>query len=306
VRAGLANKNAGRDRRLSLVVNARHWRAITVVVSGNGVGQTALAQGSERATATRMCFKDRIRVSGFAVAQDETGASLALPGYFITDVLVRPGDTVEAGQELLRAVRADDPSRGAQQQRPPGGAPAQTAAGGNPNTTSLRAPAGGLVTHVDAKVGAASGASSNNPQFRISVGEGVDLLVDVPSVFARTLKKGVVVQVVRGDGVEVKGAVRVPVSQINPTTQLGVARIALGEGSPIRRGQFASAIVEAEQRCGVALPKSAIKTENGASSVRVVSGSKWEARAIRVGLTDGDNVEISDGLKLGESVVLTP
>jgi RND family efflux transporter MFP subunit len=54
------------------------------------------------------------------------------------------------------------------------------------------------------------------------------------------------------------------------------------------------------------VPKAAVVTEPGGSVAFVVHGDTVERRAIRTGGADGDRVEVSTGLSVGDRVVLTP
>ena len=54
------------------------------------------------------------------------------------------------------------------------------------------------------------------------------------------------------------------------------------------------------------VPKSAVRTENGASYVFVVRQDTVERRAVQTGGTDGDRLEVTAGLKGGDRVVVSP
>jgi RND family efflux transporter MFP subunit len=54
------------------------------------------------------------------------------------------------------------------------------------------------------------------------------------------------------------------------------------------------------------VPKSVIRTEGSSSVVFVVRGDVVERRAVQVGGTDGDRVEVQAGLQPGERVVVSP
>lgn len=54
------------------------------------------------------------------------------------------------------------------------------------------------------------------------------------------------------------------------------------------------------------VPKGAVVTDNGATSVWVVSGQTVERRAVKIGGTDGDRLEVIAGLRAGEQVVVSP
>jgi RND family efflux transporter MFP subunit len=54
----------------------------------------------------------------------------------------------------------------------------------------------------------------------------------------------------------------------------------------------------------ILIPKSAVRTDAGQSIVFVVRDDRVERRAVKVGLVDGDNVEVQSGLNGGEKVVV--
>jgi RND family efflux transporter MFP subunit len=54
------------------------------------------------------------------------------------------------------------------------------------------------------------------------------------------------------------------------------------------------------------VPKSAVRTEGAETVVFVVSGETVERRPVKVGLPDGDRLEVLAGLRGGERVVLSP
>jgi HlyD family secretion protein len=54
------------------------------------------------------------------------------------------------------------------------------------------------------------------------------------------------------------------------------------------------------------VPKSAVRSDNGASHVFVVTQSSVERRAVQTGGTDGDRLEVTAGLSAGERVVVAP
>ena len=102
----------------------------------------------------RSCFSDLVRVTGFVVPRREAVAGVDQEGSRVTDVMVREGEMVAENQELARLT----PPLGANSQRP----------------VSLRAPAAGLVTHVNTIVGAPASPQAG-PMFRIAVGNEIDL-----------------------------------------------------------------------------------------------------------------------------------
>lgn len=259
---------------------------------------------SVRAGAT--CLKEQLRITGFAIAREESGASVPFDGYRIGEILVAEGETVTAGQELLRATRLGDDAIPANP-----AAPRPT----GPAAFSLRAPIAGKVTRINARVGMITGAAPAlaaspltpgqppEPQVRITADAGSDLLVDVPSPYATKLRSGLTARVTADGGDEIRGRVRVPVSEVDPGTQLGRARLSIDPPSALRPGQFASAVIETARDCGLSVPRSAVSYQNGTPTVQVLNGGAVETRSVRTGLFDDTSIQIREGLSEGEPVV---
>jgi multidrug efflux pump subunit AcrA (membrane-fusion protein) len=279
----------------------RSFRAKNVLLLAGGmiVVQVASAFAAEAAspdakivTVQRACRNSVIRVTGFLVARDETGASLETPGYRVVEVLVGAGSSVEPGQELLRAASGGETSAS---QPPSAATPAQT---------SLRSPIKGVVTVVNAKVGDLTGqTASGSPQFRIAVNTDLDLHADVPSVYAVRFTKGLGATIPQEGRQPIHGAVRESVAVVDPASQLGHARISLEANSDLKAGQFVSADVRLDDICALTLPVSAVRFEGGKALVKVATASGPIDREVQATLRDGGRVEIFEGLKAGDPVM---
>ncbi|GJD95672.1 efflux RND transporter periplasmic adaptor subunit [Methylobacterium iners] len=272
---------------------------MALLLSGAAAAQTSPGVSVPGVRAGSACLTEQVRITGFATPREEGGASLGLEGYRITEILVAEGDRVTANQDLLRAARLDE-----------AGPPNPAAAAQRPPTLTLRAPIVGRIVRINARVGMLTGPGTPNPatgipdpQVRIAAETGMDLLVDVPSPYAAKIRLGSAARILRDDGTEVKGTVRVPVSEVDPGTQLGRARIAVEPPSALRAGQFASATIETARDCGLSVPRSAVTYQNGAASVQVFNGSAVETRSVRTGLFDETTIRIREGLAEGEPVV---
>lgn len=291
-------------------IRARNLRSgvalVLCLAAGSAAGQST-PEGTRvlGVRAGSACLTEQVRVTGFALAREESGASIPFDGYRITEILLGEGDAVTAGQEILRAVRqaADQP-----------GAPrAQT-----PDAYALRAPIAGRITRLNARVGMVTGTPSTmpgatpappaqgglpEPMVRIVADAGTDLLVDVPSPYAAKIKAGTEVRIVPDGGAEVRGSVRVPVAEVDPRTQLGRARITVEPAGALRPGQFASAVIETARDCGVSVPRGAVTYRDGVPTVQVLNGTRVETRSIRTGLSNETTVQVREGLADDEPVV---
>ncbi|KQP00975.1 efflux RND transporter periplasmic adaptor subunit [Methylobacterium sp. Leaf93] len=261
----------------------------------------AMAQGTQdsasvpSARSVQACVSEQVRITGFALAREEGGAGIVMEGYRISQILVSEGDAVTSGQEVLRAV----PLNG------------EDASSGRPATINARASIAGIVTRINARVGMVTGTASTpgpggqpEPQIRIAANSGIDLLVDVPSPYATKIRAGTAARILIADANEVKGVVRVAVSEVDPVTQLGRARLTIDPASALRPGQFASAVIETSRVCGVSVPRSAVLRQSGVTSVQVVNGSKVETRRVKIDLADDNTVVVREGLAEGEAVIV--
>jgi RND family efflux transporter MFP subunit len=205
-------------------------------------------------------------------------------GFKVADLLVREGETVAENQELARLT-------------PPPAQPGAPSGGARP-PTSLRAPAAGLVTQVNAIIGAPASPQAG-PMFRIAVNNDIDLDAEVPAVHMMKLNPGATVRISRDNAPDIVGRVRLVSPQIDRTTQLGHVRITLTSNPSLKIGMFAQASIDAKRSCGVAIPRTAIDH----LTVQVVKGNTVETRRVRVGLVSDTSTEILEGLDVGEIVV---
>jgi HlyD family secretion protein len=237
--------------------------------------------------ATSACFSASIRVTGFLVAREEAVVTLDVPGTTVVDVLAKEGDRVTAGQALARVNRPAAPGPGA----------------GGTTSTTLRAPAAGVITRSTAMVGATSSPMSPEPLFRIAVDNTVELEAEVPSIHVPALAVGQTARAELAPGRELSGQVRLVPAAIDQRTQLGRARISLERDAQVRPGMFARATIDARRSCGVSVPSAAVRYRTQGASVQVIRDDIIETRTVQVGLQSDTHTEIVSGLKEGEMIV---
>ncbi|WP_132257013.1 efflux RND transporter periplasmic adaptor subunit [Methylobacterium segetis] len=169
--------------------------------------------------------------------------------------------------------------------------------------TEIRAPEAGIVSRRSARVGLAASASAE-PLFRMIARGEIELEGEVIETKLPLLREGKPAWIEIGDGERVAGSVRAVYPEVDKATRLGKVRVRLDPDPRLRIGTFARGAVELARTRGVAVPQAAI-LYGGAkrSSVLVVAGDAVEAREVRTGLTNDDDVEIRSGLAEGERVV---
>jgi HlyD family secretion protein len=231
----------------------------------------------------RMCFVDTLQVAGVLVAKDEILVRPDREGLQITQILVEPGDTVTSGQTLVRLT-------------PPEGAP------GGGSSTSIQAPAAGVVTSVSAVVGTTASARAE-PLVRIAKNGEMELVGETPinTLVRLALKQSATLEIL-GIG-KLAGKVRLFSTAIDPTTQLGQVRVLVDTDQRLRVGAFGQATIDVGERCGAAIPLSAVLYEQGGAIVQVVRANRIETRGVTVGLLAAGQAEIREGLSEGDMVV---
>jgi membrane fusion protein (multidrug efflux system) len=95
--------------------------------------------------------------------------------------------------------------------------------------------------------------------------------------------------------------------QVDPRTATVPVRIVLPAGSRLRPGQFVQARIAVEERVErLAVPVESVVTSGGESAIFVAEGHQATRTPVRLGLRDGDFVEVeSEGLREGMGVVTT-
>jgi RND family efflux transporter MFP subunit len=169
--------------------------------------------------------------------------------------------------------------------------------------TEVRAPVAGIISLRSAKLGAVA-ALAGDPLFRIISDDAIDLVADVPEQWLPRLKVGMPATLkIPGVETTVGGAVRLVDQQVDKMSRTGKARIALADVSHARIGAFASGEIDLASRDGVAAPTTAVKREGDEGVVLIVKDGAVENRRVKLGIVEGDEVEIMSGVAPGEVLV---
>jgi multidrug efflux pump subunit AcrA (membrane-fusion protein) len=259
-----------------MIASSVDVRSLHAEESGSSSGALVIV-----ARATKACFSDAVRGTGFFVPRREAVVGVDTEGFKVAELLAREGDLVTENQELAHLT--------------PPAAPGAA----RPAAVSLRAPAAGLLLQVNTIAGAPASPQAG-PMFRISINNEIELDAEIPAIHLLKLSPGATARISRDDEPDLVGRVRLVSPEIDRRTQLGHVRLALTNNPSLKVGMFARANIDAKRSCdGVAIPRSAIDH----LTVQVVKGNTVETRRVRVGLQSDTSTEILDGLVEGEVVV---
>ncbi|MEH3148246.1 MAG: efflux RND transporter periplasmic adaptor subunit [Methylobacterium frigidaeris] len=169
--------------------------------------------------------------------------------------------------------------------------------------TEIRAPEAGIVSRRTARVGMTASASAE-PLFRLIARGEIELEGEVVETRLPRLREGALAWIEIGEGEQVQGRVRAVYPEVDRASRLGKVRVRLDPDPRLRIGTFARGGVELARTRGVTVPQAAVLYGGPQrSSVLVVANDVVEARTVRTGLADDDDIEIRAGLESGERVV---
>jgi HlyD family secretion protein len=228
--------------------------------------------------ASKFCFPNLVEAFGILIPREETMVRPERPGLKVIEILADAGETVTAGQNLARLAL------------PEGG------------TTLVTSPVAGTILSSTAAIGAVA-SPRGEALFSIIARSEFDLVGMVPT---QDLPKLAVNQTARirvvGAG-EVEGKVRRVASTVEPNSQLGQVFVGVTTNRKLFVNSSGRAIIKTGQSCGVSVPLTAVLYGSAGTVVQVVRRARIETKRVEVGLTEGGQIEIRDGLTEGDIVV---
>ncbi|MEQ8824721.1 MAG: efflux RND transporter periplasmic adaptor subunit [Filomicrobium sp.] len=172
----------------------------------------------------------------------------------------------------------------------------------NLSRTEIRAPASGLITRRNARIGDVV-SGSKNALFHLAKDAEIELEATVVEPKLARMSVGQQASVsVFGAG-DISGKVRLISAEIDPTTRLGTARIFLGDNPALKIGAFGRATIITRQSEGLSVPVSAVLYDDAQPYVQKVEAGKVKSIPVTLGLADNQRVEITSGLHQGDEVV---
>jgi RND family efflux transporter MFP subunit len=170
----------------------------------------------------------------------------------------------------------------------------------------IRAPRAGVVLHLQRKVGESVDGTAATPIAEIADLSVLELAAQVPPAALAPLREGMTATVhVIGVDAPIAGTVVRVAPAVDPTTLLGLVRISLSKSDDVKVGTAGTAQIATAKRPGLRVPASALRRSLvGEDEVVVCAGSAASVRKVTVGARGEGTVELKDGVKPGEAVVV--
>lgn len=171
--------------------------------------------------------------------------------------------------------------------------------------TEVRAPAAGVVSQRNARLGSIASAAGE-PLFRLIEDGAIELQADVPETTLARLTPGLPAEVTTAARIQAYAAhVRLVAPEVNATTRLGRVRLAIDAAPGLTVGAFGRAQVKVATRDGVLIPQSAVLYAVDGPQVQLVKDGVVSTKPVGIGLRTERQAEIRDGVARGDQVVAT-
>jgi len=168
--------------------------------------------------------------------------------------------------------------------------------------TAIRAPVSGLISRRSVTKGQI--VSTGAEVFRIVRDSRLELDAEIPETDLLLVKPGMPATIVSDRVGQATGRVRIVTSEVNATTRLGVARVALIGMGGFRPGMFARATIDAGDQPALTVPSEAVLYRENRPGVFVVdAGNRVHFRRIAILASTADRIA-ANGLTAGEKVVV--
>lgn len=170
----------------------------------------------------------------------------------------------------------------------------------------IRAPRAGVVLHLQRKVGESVDGTASTPIAEIADLSVLELQAQAPPAALAPLREGMTATVhVIGIAAPLTGTVVRVAPAVDSATMLGLVRVALSKSDDVKVGTAATGQIAIAKRPGLRVPASALRRSLvGEDEVVVCAGSAASVRKVEVGARGEGTVELKDGVKPGEAVVV--
>lgn len=169
--------------------------------------------------------------------------------------------------------------------------------------STVRAPRRGRVLSRDARIGSTT-SDASAPLFVLGEDDAIEMFAEVTQNNFVRLREGMAAQVtIPGQARGVMGEVRLKAARLDVATGSAVVRIRLTDAADLVPGMFVRGAIDTSVRKNVLVPLSAVRNTRTGPVVYVVDGDTVAMRAVSTGAQQGEYLEITDGLNVGDMVM---
>ena len=167
----------------------------------------------------------------------------------------------------------------------------------------ITAPDAGTITSRSVTVGQV--AQPSVEMFRLMRQGRLEWRAQVPELRLGEIKPGQLVALRAADGTRFKGTVRTIGPTVNAEDRNALVYVDIAAGAPVRPGQFATGEFDLGTAQATTVPLASLVTLDGMQYVFVVDDQgRVHRRRVAIGVPQGDAVEITEGLKPDDRVVV--
>ncbi len=172
----------------------------------------------------------------------------------------------------------------------------------NLDRSQIRAPAAGIISERNGQIGAIA-TPSGAPIFKLIKDGVIEAEAELIETSLGQVSLGDIAELtIAGEG-PVTGKLRLIYPTVDPRTRLGLVRISLAPGIPLRTGLYAGGWIIVDRHEGLTVPTSAVLSDAAGTYVFVVADNRLKKTPVTAGPIWKDKREILSGLAKGDTVV---
>ncbi|MEZ5797187.1 MAG: efflux RND transporter periplasmic adaptor subunit [Paracoccaceae bacterium] len=169
--------------------------------------------------------------------------------------------------------------------------------------TEVKAPVSGVITARNAALGAIATAATA-AMFVMEKDGALELRADIAESDLLRLGAGQTARLTAvGLSETISGTIRLIEPAIDVVTRLGRARIEVADPAGLRAGMFVEAEILVAERETLAVPVTAVGSDNGDTTVMRVRDGVVERVVVTTGIRDAGYIEVLSGLARGDQIV---
>ena len=171
--------------------------------------------------------------------------------------------------------------------------------------TRVLAPDDGVISARGATIGSVSQAAGGGAElFRLIRQGRLEWRAELTANQLAQIRPGLPVSLTLADGTIVTGKVRQLAPAMDTSTRLALAYVDLQPGAHVLPGMYLTGTLQSARRPALTVPAESVVIRDGRSYVLRLEGERCHLTAVTVGRRQGNEAEITAGLKAGDPVVV--